>query len=197
MKKKITKFGFDVVEDTKNNIHYIDDFPQFPNKNNRSKDIFQTIEQIVLKEKHITFPMKFNMTERVVKLCFDTEEYFSFEEIKNLINRDKHLFIGTDTFFKVKFNFEDNSPILKIIYYTIQNDKGQIDFSSMDMLLNIIFINYNQKQFTQKRVDYLENVVQLNMDEIRQIPILPVQWLDFDLDGKLMVFPNFMLYKEG
>jgi hypothetical protein len=64
------------------------------------------------------------------------------------------------------------------------------------MLLHIIFINYNQKQFTKKRVDYLENVVGLNMDEIRQIPILPVQWLEFDLDGKLMVFPNFMLYDD-
>jgi len=196
MKKKFTKNGFDVIEDTEKKIHYIDDFPEFPNKNIRSKDIFQTIEQIVLTEKYIPFPMKFNMTERVVKLCIDTEEYFSFEGIKNLINRDKHLFKGTDTFFKVKFSYEDNSPILKIIYYTIDNDKGQIVCSNMSMLLHIIFINYNQKQFTKKRVDYLENVVGLNMDEIRQIPILPVQWLEFDLDGKLMVFPNFMLYDD-
>ena len=193
MKKKITKYGYDVVEDTEKNIHYIDDYPQFPNKNIRSKYIFQTIEQIVLTEKYIPFPMKFYMTERVVKLCVDTEEYFSFEGIKNLINKDKHLFIGTDTFFKVKFSYEENFPILKIIYYTIDNEKGQIDCSSMDMLLHIIFINYNQKQFTKKRVNYLENVVELNMDEIRQIPILPVQWLEYDLDGNLLDFPNFKL----
>jgi hypothetical protein len=193
MKKKFTKNGYDVVEDTEKKIHYITDFPQFPNKNIRSKDIFQTIEQIVLTEKHISFPMKFNIIERVVKLCIDTQDYFSFEGIKNLINRDKHLFIGTDTFFKVKFSYEENFPILKIIYYTIDNEKGQIDCSSMDMLLHIIFINYNQKQFTKKRVNYLENVVELNMDEIRQIPILPVQWLKYDLDGNLLDFPNFKL----
>lgn len=100
MKKKITKYGFDVVEDTEKKTHYIDDYRQFPNKNIRSKDIFQTIEQIVLTEKHISFPMKFNIIERVVKLCIDTEEYFSFDGIKNLINKDKHLFIGTVTFIK-------------------------------------------------------------------------------------------------
>jgi hypothetical protein len=196
MKKKITKNGFDVIEDTEKKIHYIDDFPQFPNKNIRSKDIFQTIEQIVLTEKHISFPMKFNIIERVVKLCIDTQDYFSFEGIKNLIKRDKHLFIGTDTFFKVKFSYEENFPILKIIYYTIDNEKGQIDCFSMNMLLNIIFINYNQQQFTKRRVNYLQNVVGLNMDEIRQIPILPVQWLNFDKDGNLLDFPNFQTSNE-
>jgi hypothetical protein len=193
MKKKITKNGFDIIEDTEKNTHYITDFPQFPNKNIRSKDIFQTIEQIVLTEKYISFPMKFNIIERVVKLCIDTQDYFSFEGIKNLINKDKHLFIGTDTFFKVKFSYEENFPILKIIYYTIDNEKGQIDCSSMDMLIHIIFINYNQKQFTKRRVNYLQNVVGLNMDEIRQIPILPVQWLEYNLDGNLLDFPNFKL----
>jgi hypothetical protein len=49
---------------------------------------------------------------------------------------------------------------------------------------------------TKKRVHYLENVVGLNMDEIRQIPILPVQWLEYDLDGNLMDFPNFKLYDD-
>jgi hypothetical protein len=119
-----------------------------------------------------------------------------FEGIKNLINRDKHLFIGTDTFFKVKFSYEENFPILKIIYYTIDNEKGQIDCFSMNMLLNIIFINYNQQQFTKRRVNYLQNVVGLNMDEIRQIPILPVQWLNFDKDGNLLDFPNFQTSNE-
>jgi hypothetical protein len=180
----------------KKNIYYIDDFPPFPNKNKKSKNTFQSIEQIVLTERDITFPFKFIMTERVVKLCIDTEEYFSFEGIKNLIDRDKHLFLGTNTFFKVKFSYEDNFPILKIIYYTIDNEKGQISCSNMDMLLQIIFINYNQKQFTKKRVDYLKNVVQLNMDEIRQIPILPVQWLNFDENGNLLDFPNFELHNE-
>jgi hypothetical protein len=193
MKKKFTKNGFDIVEDIENNTHYINDFPEFPNKNKKSKEIFQTIEQIVLTEKEVLFPMKFNIIERVVKLCIDTQDYFSFYGIKNLINRDKHLFIGTDTFFKVKFSYEENFPILKIIYYTIDNEKGQIDCSSMDMLLQIIFINYNQKQFTKRRVNYLQNVVGLNMDGIRQIPILPVQWLNFDKDGNLLDFPNFQL----
>jgi hypothetical protein len=196
MKKKFTKNGFDIVEDIENNTHYINDFPEFPNKNKKSKEIFQTIEQIVLTEKEVLFPMKFNIIERVVKLCIDTQDYFSFYGIKNLINRDKHLFIGTDTFFKVKFSYEENFPILKIIYYTIDNEKGQINCSSMDMLLHIIFINYNQKQFTKRRVNYLQNVVGLNMYEIRQIPILPVQWLEYDLDGNLMDFPNFKLCED-
>lgn len=188
--EKFTKKGFVVVGDKENDTYYIDDYPPFPNKNKRSKDVFQSIEKIILLEKNISFPFKFNITERVVKLCLDTEESFSIRGILDLIERDKHLFINTDTFFKIKFSYEDNFPILKIIYYTIDNEKGQINCSSLDMLLHIIFINYNQKQFTKKRVEYLENEVMLNMDEIRQIPLIPVQWLNFDSEGNLMEFPN-------
>lgn len=188
--EKITKNGFNIVGDIKNDEYYIDDFPPFPNKNRKSKEVFQLLEKSILLEKNITFPFKFNITERVVKLCLDTEDSFSIRGILDLIDRDKHLFINTDTLFKIKFSYEDNFPILKIIYYTIDNERGQINCSSLDMLLHIIFINYNQKQFTKKRVDYLENEVMLNMDEIRQIPLIPVQWLNFDSEGNLLEFPN-------
>ena len=61
-------------------------------------------------------------------------------EIK-LIDGDKKLFINTDTFFKIKISFPDNKAELKIIYYTIDNNKGMIDCTSSDMLLDIIEAN--------------------------------------------------------
>lgn len=188
--EKFSRNGFSIVGEIKNDEYYIDDFPSFPNKNKKSKEVFQSLEKLILLERDILFPFKFNITERVVKLSLDTEEDFSIKGILNLIERDKHLFINTDTFFKIKFSYEDNYPVLKIIYYTIDNEKGLINCSSLDMLLHIIFINYNTKQFTQKRAGYLENEYMLNMDEIRQIPLIPVQWLNFDSEGNLSEFPN-------
>ncbi len=182
--------GFVIVRNLINDEYFIDNFPPFPNKNRKSKEIFQSVEKLILLERDILFPFKFNITERVVKLSLDTEEDFSIKGILNLIERDKHLFINTDTFFKIKFSYEDNYPFLKIIYYTIDNDNGLISCSSFEMLLHIIFINYNTKQFTKKRVDFLKNEVKLNMDEIRQIPLIPVQWLNFDSEGNLSEFPN-------
>ena len=113
-----------------------------------------------------------------------------------MIEKDKYLFINTNTFFKIKISFIDNKTELKIIYYTIDDEKGLINCYSLDMLLNIIFINYKVKQFTPRRVDFLTNVFKLNMKEIRQIPILPVQWLNFDENGDLLEFKNIKIVED-
>lgn len=191
MKKEVNLNGYKLVKDESN--YFIDDFPNFPNQNQKSKKLFQSLERIILSEKEIIYPLKFNLTERVVKLCDETSEFFSFSGIKKLIDRDKSLFINTKTFFKTKISFVDKNTELKIIYYTIDNDKGLIDCSSSDMMLNIIFINYKLKQFTPKRIDLLTNEYNLDFKEIKQIPLIPVQWLDFDENGNLMDLPNFKL----
>ena len=58
------------------------------------------------------------------------------------------------------------------------------------MMLDIIFINYKTTQFTSKRVNVLTNIYNLDMKEIRQIPIIPVQWMNFDKNNNLLEFPN-------
>jgi len=191
MDNKVNKYEYKIIK--KENEYYITDFPNFPNQNQKSKLLFQSLERIILKEKFIFYPTKFNITERVVLLCDETSEFFSFSGIKKLINKDKSLFIDTNTFFKIKISFVDKNTELKIIYYTIDNDKGLIDCSSSDMMLNIISINYKVKQFTQKRIDMLTNEYNLDFKEIKQIPLIPVQWLDFDENGNLLDFPNFKL----
>jgi hypothetical protein len=191
MDNKVNKYEYKFIK--KENEYYITDFPNFPNQNQKSKLLFQSLERIILKEKFIFYPTKFNIIERVVLLCDETSEFFSFSGIKKLINKDKSLFIDTNTFFKIKISFVDKNTELKIIYYTIDNDKGLIDCSSSDMMLNIISINYKVKQFTQKRIDMLTNEYNLDFKEIKQIPLIPVQWLDFDENGNLLDFPNFKL----
>jgi hypothetical protein len=191
MDNKVNKFEYKFIKNE--NEYYITDFPNFPNQNRKSKHLFQSLERIILKEKFIFYPTKFNITERVVLLCDETSDFFSFSGIKKLINKDKLLFIDTNTFFKIKISFVDKNTELKIIYYTIDNDKGLIDCSSSDMMLNIIFINYKLKQFTPKRIDLLTNEYNLDFKEIKQIPLIPVQWLDFDENGNLMDLPNFKL----
>jgi hypothetical protein len=191
MKKIVNKNGYGLMK--KENEYYITDFPNYPNQNQKSKELFQSLERLILKEKFIYYPTKFNITERVVLLCDNTSEYFSFLGIKKLIDKDKSLFIDTNTFFKIKISFVGKNTELKIIYYTIDNDKGLIDCKSSEMMLNIIFINYNIKQFTEKRIDKLTNEYNLDFKEIKQIPLIPVQWLNFDENGNLMDFPNFKL----
>ena len=179
-----------VIDDS---IYYFNDYPDFPNQTKKSKKIFQSLERIILKQKLIWYPSKFNITERVVQLDDQTREFFSFSGIRKLIDRDKSLFVDTNTFFKLKISFVDNITELKIIYYTINNDKGLIDCVSSDMMLDIIFIRYKVFQFTPRRVEVLTNRFNLNMNEIRQIPIIPVQWLNFDENGNLIDFPNFKM----
>ena len=191
MKKEVNYKGYKLVNNDTD--YYINDFPNFPNQNQKSKKLFQSLERIILLEKEIIYPLKFNLTERVVKLCDETSEFFSFSGIKKLIDRDKSLFINTKTFFKTKISFVDNNTELKIIYHTIDNDKGLIDCYSSEMLLDIIFINYKLKQFTPRRVEVLTDLYNLDMNEIRQIPLLPVQWLDFDENGDILDLPNIKL----
>jgi hypothetical protein len=194
MKKKDNLNGYKVVREGE--ILYIDEFPNFPNQNKKSKEVFQAVERIILNEKFIFFPTKFNITERVVLYAIGTEDYFSISGIKNLIDRDKLLFIDTKTFFKIKISFIDSIMELKIIYYTIDDDKGLIYCDSFENLLEIICIKYNTKQFTPKRVEFLTNVANLKMNELKQIPIIPVQWLNFDKNGNLLDFPNIKIIED-
>lgn len=194
MNSKFQKYGYDIINE--GDDYFITDFPNFPNQNKKSKKLFQLLERKILKEKFIYYPTKFNIIERVVLLCDETSDSFSFSGIKKLIDNDKSLFIDTKTFFKIKITFIGKDTELRIIYYTINNEKGLIDCSSLDMMLNIIFINYNIKQFTQKRIDLLTNKYNLDIDEIKQIPLLPVQWLDFDDNGNILDFPNLKIVEK-
>ena len=42
----------------------------------------------------------------------------------------------------------------------------------------------------------MTNKYNLDMDEIKQIPLLPVQWLDFDKNGYILDFPNLKLVEK-
>ena len=122
MKEKYSLSGYKIVKD--DNEYYINEFPPFANKNKKSKFLFQSLERAILKEKFIWYPTKFNIIERVVILTEENKGSFSFAGIKQLIERDKSLFINTNTFFKIKISFIDNNVELKIIYYIIDNEKG-------------------------------------------------------------------------
>jgi uncharacterized protein YdaL len=193
--KKITKVnGYKLVDDgTK---YYVDNFPSFPNQNENSKRMFQLLEKNILKEKSINFPIKLNTTERVLKLSKETEECFSLSGIINFINTEKKLFTDSNTFFKLKISYNNDVLELRVFYYTIDNDNGLTNCNSLEDLLNTIFINYDHKQFTKKRVEVLKNYINIDIDLIRQIPLVPVQWLNFDENGSLLDFPNIIILED-
>jgi hypothetical protein len=194
MKKTIKVNGYKLVED--GSKYYIDNFPSFPNQEVNSKVMFQSLERDILNEKTIHFPIKLIKSERVLKLSKETEKYFSVSGIINFIQKEKRLFINTKTFFKLKISFNNNDLELKVIYYTIHNEKGLTSCNSLKDLLDLIFINYEVNQFTKNRVGVLKNNKNIDIDLIRQIPLFPVQWLNYDENGNLLDFPNIGLVKD-
>ena len=188
MKKIIKVNGYKMVED--GSKFYIDNFPSFPNQKENSKIIFQSLERNILNEKTIQFPINLIVTERVLKLSKETEKYFSVSGLINFIQKEKRLFTNTETFFKLKISYNNNDLELKVIYYTIDNEKGLTICKSLKDLLELIFINYEVNQFTKKRVEVLSNNKNIDIDLIRQIPLIPVQWLNYDENGNLLDFPN-------
>ena len=191
MKKIIKLNGYNVVED--GSECYIENFPDFPNQKKNSKIIFQSFERNILNEKRIHFPIKLIKTEQVVRLSKETEKYFSVSGLINFIQNEKRLFTNTETFFKLEISYYKNDLELKVIYYTIDNERGLTICDSLNDLLDLIFINYKLKQFTKKRVEVLNNNKNIDVDLIRQIPVIPVQWLDYDENGNLLDFPNINL----
>jgi hypothetical protein len=90
----------------------------------------------------------------------------------------------------LEISYNNNDLELKVIYYTIDNEQGLTSCKSLKDLLELIFINYEVNQFTKKRVEVLSNNKNIDIDLIRQIPLIPVQWLNYDENGNLLDFPN-------
>ena len=138
MKKIIKVNGYKMVED--GSKYYIDNFPSFPNQKENSKIIFQSLERNILNEKTIHFPIKLIKTERFLKLSKETEKYFSVSGLINFIQKEKRLFTNTETFFKLEISYNNNDLELKVIYYTIDNEKGLTSCKSLKDLLELICI---------------------------------------------------------
>ena len=150
MRKIDELFGFKVLHNQEEKNYEIFDVPIFPQETIQSKRLYSEIERYNFLTRDVNFPLKLDITERVVEVEKKVIEFFSMRDLFNVIERDKNRFINTDTFLKVNLVYENKKSILTIIYYTISSE-GTTEISSLDKLQDFIFITFNKKKFTIKR----------------------------------------------
>lgn len=195
--KKIDKLeGFEVeyCDDNKNVI--IKKFPHFPQKTSSSKKLYQNIEKINFEEKEIMFPIKLNITERLVDIEYDKIDFFTIEDLFDLIVRDKNRFINTKTFFKVELVYKNKKTSqLSIYYYTIK-EEGETIINNIENLLDFVFVEYDIEKFTKKFIKPRKKKYGNSIIDIEYIPLLPLLWLDYDENNDLIYFNHFKLIEN-
>ena len=186
MEKAEDVYGFKVnlLEGLNDEKWYeITEYPNFPQESRNSMDLYNELEKDNLQGRNVVFPLKLDITITTMGLDSQTAQYFSIGGIIKLLDRDKDLFVHTDTFFKVKLVYDQDLPILSIIYYTIC-ETGSRSISSLDELLDLTFIDYDTDQFTKDRIEEFEKAG-VNFNEIEHIPIIPLLWMQFNDDNSL------------
>jgi hypothetical protein len=195
--KKLNKLeGFDVeyCDDKKNVV--IKNYPHFPQKTSSSKKLYQNIEKINFEEKEIMFPIKLIITERLVDIENNKIDFFTIEDLFNLIVRDKNRFINTKTFFKVELDYKnENTSQLSIYYYTIQ-EEGETIIKNIENLLDFVFVEYDMVKFTKKFIEPRKKKYGNSIIDIEYIPLLPLLWLDYDENNNLIYFNHFKLIEN-
>jgi hypothetical protein len=186
-KVKLMGFNFEYLEDEKK--YEILDFPDFPQETKQSKVLFNEIEKTKFYNRNILFPIKLDITQRVKELKYKGIENFTFLDLFDLIVEDKDRFLNTDTFFKVQLTYENKLCVISITYYTIcENGTSKID--NIDELLEFIFVYYDRKKFTKKFKKNTKKIFDIP-NEIEYIPVLPLQWLEYDECENLLYFQEF------
>ena len=147
-------------------------------------------------KRNIQFPIKLDITERIVEIEYDFIDFFSIEELFDIIEKDKNRFINTDTFFKVKLVYENKKSIISIIYYTISNT-GTTEIKNINDLLDFVFIHYDTKKITKKFIKPRMKKYGEFPNDVEHIPILPLLWLDYDENYNLKYFTHFKLIKNN
>lgn len=195
MRKIDELFGFKVLHNQEEKNYEIFDVPIFPQETIQSKRLYSEIERYNFLTRDVNFPLKLDITERVVEVEKKVIEFFSMRDLFNVIERDKNRFINTDTFLKVNLVYENKKSILTIIYYTISSE-GTTEISSLDKLQDFIFITFNKKKFTKKFITPRSSKYGCVCNDIVNIPLIPLLWLDYDSNNNLKYFEHFELIEE-
>lgn len=188
-------YGFNVIHQKDKGIYEILNFPHFPDETSQSKKLYYELEKENFNRRNINFPLRLNITERIVEIDYKVIAFFTIRELFNLIEKDKNRFINTDTFFKVNLVYENKKCILSVIYYTISNN-GSTTINNLNDLLDFTFIKYNKKKFSKKFIKPRKKKYGDTPNDIEHIPLLPILWLDFDEFNNLKFFEHFELIEN-
>lgn len=195
MKRVKDLCGFPVFHNEEEKIYEILDFPHFPQETKQSRQFYYQLEKDNFNKRYFQFPIKFNITERIVEIKYENIEFITLQDIYDIIEKDKNRFINTDTFFKVDLVYENKICVLSILYYTIC-DNGTTTIQNIYDLLDFTFIKYNTKKFTKKFIKPRMKKYGNIPNDIEHIPLLPLLWLDYDENYNLIYFNHFKLIED-
>jgi hypothetical protein len=146
----------------------------------------------------VEFPI--NLSHWSVNITPDNEEiikkYYSLDGIKIILDENIDKLKGEITFFKPEITYFPNSkfPNLIIHFYQLVNVGGVSIIDELDMFENCLIHYQDTKQFTEDRLEELEKLVKV--DELHQIPFLPIELIQFDED-KIKEIEQHILAKNA
>lgn len=195
MKKLFDLYGFKVIQGQDESVSILN-FPHFPQETKQSRELYFHLEKDNFMKRNIQFPIKLDITEKIVEIEYDFIDFFSIEELFDIIEKDKNRFINTDTFFKVKLVYENKKSLISIIYYTISNI-GTTEIKNINDLLDFVFIHYDTKKFTKKFIKPRMKKYGEFPNDVEHVPLLPLLWLEYDENYNLKYFTHFKLINNN
>lgn len=195
MRKLFDLYGFKVIQGQDKKSVKILNFPHFPQETKQSRKFHYELEKYNFTTRNIQFPIKLDITERKFEVDYGSIDFFTLQELFNIIEIDKDRFINTVTFFKVKLVYENKKSIISIIYYNI-NSNGNLTIQDINELLDFTFIHYDKKRFTKKFINPRIKKYGEFPNDVEQIPLLPLLWLDYDENNNLKYFNHFQLIDD-
>ncbi len=166
--------------------------PQFPDDTPQSKKFFDEFEIVNFMSKNIEFPIKVDIIQRIKDIRYKDVKCFTFRNLYKIIKLDEHLFVNTNTFFKIHLEYENGVCVFSIIYYTIKENGTNI-IKNTDDLLEITKTHFRKKKFLKKFVEN-KKLNKLNCPNfLEYIPSIPLQWLEYNQNNEL----NYIEYFEA
>jgi hypothetical protein len=157
------------------------------------------LDLININQSGIEFPIQLKNWRVTIKP--DTEDiikkYYSLDGIKIILDENISQLKDNTTFFKPEISFPPNSkyPNLIIHFYQVVEDFGVLVIDEIDMFENCLVHYEDTEQFTEERIEALENLV--NVSELYQIPFLPIEEIKFDKDGNIEQIIQHILAKKA
>jgi hypothetical protein len=177
------RYGYDLVINDDKTCTILNT-PLFPQSSNKSKKLYRHLERACLLDNNAKFPNKVKFSNIEIEGDFDSMySDFHFDGIYQLLKAEKLnplvlTFIKPEIYYPSRRN---KLPNLIINIYQF-DDNGFFEIEDEFEFIEFTFIYYNTKQFTNKRIGLMKEMG-LKIEEIIQIPAIPLISIEFDDNG--------------
>lgn len=180
------RYGYDIKLNEDDKTYTILNVPLYPQSNKKSRRLYQTLERACLLEGNTKFPNKVDKFQ--IEICGDEIEKswkLEFDDVYQVLKlfelNPKNLH-----FIKLEIIYPKRTSTLPNLIINVYefNENGTNEIENEFDFLEFSSIYYNKKPFTKKRIEVMKKMG-LKINEIVQIPALPMILLEFNEDGIL------------